>query len=88
MWSDHAHTMVVDETRPYDPDDPAPYRAYLDWYAPRTRCRLTTGEPPQPPLHAVHGAAIQEGPDRHLAARVDEAVREYCVITMAVHDYV
>ena len=61
MWSDHAHTMVVDETRPDDPDDPSMYRAYLDWYTPHTRIRLTTKDPPQRPLRAVHEAAIQEG---------------------------
>ena len=71
LWGERAATDMVHELRGYAIQT---YAAYLQWYVPRTRCRLT-GPAPQRPVEVMQDAVVLAGPDRHRVARHDETVK-------------
>ena len=72
-WMNRAHVDVWIEQRPYDLES---YGAYMEWYVPRTRARLTI--PPPERLEEVtqrtHDESLHRTYDRHSASRRDASL--------------
>ena len=69
-----AHVDVWHEQRPYDLES---YGAYMEWYVPRTRARLTIPPPERPEevTEETHHGSLRRTYDRHSASRCDDTVR-------------
>ena len=74
-WMNAAHVDVWPEQRPYDRES---YGAYMEWYVPRTRARLTIPPPERSEevtQQTHHHESLRRTYDRHSASRLDDAVR-------------
>ena len=69
-----AHVDVWHEQRPYDLES---YGAYMEWYVPRTRARLTIPPPErrEEVTYLTHEESLRRMYDRHSASRHDDTVR-------------